>query len=112
MSCGEVLYGIEWPVALSLVPGKPNDLTCEWLFLLWGRNVQAIPVSCSPRGLCAVRPARARLGLQTWGRCHRQAHPWLGSGEQAVLDLGSPPDVKCAQEEPTGLSWLSRYPGA
>lgn len=39
------------------------------------------------------------------GEVSQQAHPRLGSGEQAVLGLGSPTGVKCAQEEPTGLSW-------
>lgn len=62
MSCREVLCGIEWPIALSLVPKKPNDLTREWLFLLWGRNVWAIPGSCGQWGLCAVRPAKR----ETW----------------------------------------------
>lgn len=88
---------------LSASSGKPNDLTCEWLF--FGKECSCL-VSCSPRGLCAVRSTRARLESRH-GRCHRQAHPRLGSGEQAVLRLGLPTGVKCAQEEPTGLSWLS-----
>lgn len=68
-SLGKFSVELSGPQLSASLPKKPNDLIFGWLFLLWGRNAWAIPVSCGPRNLCDVRLARAGIRLQTWGRC-------------------------------------------